>query len=293
MGRPMRVTNPDGSQVSRSYDHWAVTETDENGHNKSYTFDAFQRLLQVVENNDTETYTTRYSYDAAGQLRNITDHPGNVTSIIYDSLGRKTAMNDPDLGAWSYVYDRVGNLVSQTDARGITTLFSHDVLNRKTLVDYPRDQDITYIYDQGTIGTLSQINQSLGSTSYQYDQRLRKITEQRVMDTFSWTTTWQYDALDRVTRQTNPDGQLVQYDYNTRGLLESMPGVVTALEYDVSGRVSRKAYANTRETIYSYHPQNLRLTRIFSAGIQDLNYTYDAAGNVTAIGDGVAMKTDE
>ena len=292
MGRPVRVTNPDGSQINRTFDHWAVTETDENGHNKSYAFDAFQRLLQVVETNGAETYTTRYGYDAAGQLRSITDHPGNSTTINYDALGRKTAMSDPDLGAWSYAYDRVGNLTARTDARGVTTTFGYDALNRKVLVDYPRDPDVSYAYDLGTIGTLSQVTHALGSTSYQYDQRRRKVSEQRVMDAFTWTTSWEYDALDRVTRQTNPDGQVVQYSYDARGLLAAIPGVVTALEYDASGRVSRKAYANTRETTYSYHPQNLRLTRILSAGIQDLNYTYDAVGNVMSISDGITAKNE-
>lgn len=75
-------------------------------------------------------------------MTNITDHSGNVTTIAYDSLGRKIQMNDPDMSTWMCAYDRVGNLVSQTDAKGITTNITYDPLNRKTFIDYPSTADI-------------------------------------------------------------------------------------------------------------------------------------------------------
>ena len=103
------------------FDHWTVTETDENSHSKAYTFDAFQRLKQVVENNSGASYTTNYTYSPLGELTTIYDHADvgdrNTTSISYDSLGRKTQMSDPDMATWNYSYDGVGNLISQRDSR--------------------------------------------------------------------------------------------------------------------------------------------------------------------------------
>lgn len=181
MGRPILITNLDDTQISRVFDHWKVTETDENEHTKTYTFDASQRLKQVVENNGGSSYTTNYLYSPLGELTKITDHSGNITTIEYDSLGRKSRMVDPDMGTWLYGYDKVGNLTSQTDARGVTTSITYDPLNRKELIDYPNSPDIQFTYDAGTIGTLSQVVDSAGSINYFYDQRLRKVQETRTI----------------------------------------------------------------------------------------------------------------
>jgi hypothetical protein len=62
LGRPIQIQNPDGTQINRTFDHWTVNETDENGHAKSYAFDASQRLKPVIENNGGSSYTTNYVY---------------------------------------------------------------------------------------------------------------------------------------------------------------------------------------------------------------------------------------
>ena len=58
----------------------------------------------------------------------------------YDSLGRKIALDDPDLssppGHWTYTYDAAGNLATQTDARGQIIGFDYDALNRLIVKDY-------------------------------------------------------------------------------------------------------------------------------------------------------------
>ena len=96
LGRPVLTTNPDGTTVSRIFDHWTVTETDENGYAKSYLFDAYQRLTTVIENNSGQSYTTQYLRDPLGELTQITDNQGKITTLQYDALGRKTKMIDPD-----------------------------------------------------------------------------------------------------------------------------------------------------------------------------------------------------
>src|SRR5262249_20877990 len=54
--------------------------------------------------------STRTKPDARGRVGKIQDANGNVTTIVYDGLGRKTQMTDPDMGTWSYGYDPNGNL---------------------------------------------------------------------------------------------------------------------------------------------------------------------------------------
>ncbi|MDM8557034.1 toxin TcdB middle/N-terminal domain-containing protein, partial [Desulfococcaceae bacterium HSG7] len=291
-GRPVTVFNPDGTSIKRTFDHWTVTETDENGHATSYWFDAYQSLLQVQENNGNESYLTGYEYNPAGELINITDHYGNLTQIDYDTLGRKTAMDDPDMGAWAYGYDRNGNLVNQQDARGIVTAIEYDELNRKTLIDYPSDSDVRFIYDLTTVGVLSKTEDNAGTVTYQYDERLRKTAETRAMDGHTWTTAWQYDAMDRIFSMTYPDGEEKAFQYNSQGALESVPGIMPGINYNATGQITQKTYGNGLATSYAYHPANNRLTEMQTPGIQDFKYTYDAVGNVMSIQDGMTGQTE-
>jgi YD repeat-containing protein len=58
--------------------------------------------------------------------------------------------------------------------------------------------------------------------------------------------------------------------YNNQGKLDSIPGIVTSMDYNAVGQMALKSYANGKSTAYSYNNQNLRLNRIAAQGIQDL-----------------------
>jgi len=92
---------------------------------------------------DTQGQTIRYEYNAFGnRVRTIVpaiEHTGLsadlITHVGYDILGRKTSMNDPDMGSWTYAYNAAGELISQTDARLQTTEMQYDLLGRLTQRD--------------------------------------------------------------------------------------------------------------------------------------------------------------
>jgi RHS repeat-associated protein len=64
---------------------------------------------------------------------------------------------------------------------------------------------------------------------------------------------------------------------------------VTNIDYDAHGRRTAIEYANGTRTEHSYDPVTFRLARLLTlrdtTPLQDLNYTYDAVGNVTEIRD--------
>jgi YD repeat-containing protein len=113
---------------------WRVTHDliDPNRHRTQWRTDTLGRLASIIEMtgtcgafgvtcgagetawDSTTAPTTRYSYDLRDRLTQVTDAKGNLTTIGYDTLGRKTSMSDPDMGAWSYAYDPNGNLTSKT-----------------------------------------------------------------------------------------------------------------------------------------------------------------------------------
>lgn len=63
----------------------------------------------------------------------MVDYYGNRTSITYDRLGRRTVLNDPDLGVQRYRYNAYGELVWSQDGNGHSTTFQYDALGRLTM----------------------------------------------------------------------------------------------------------------------------------------------------------------
>jgi YD repeat-containing protein len=117
--------------------------------------------------------------------------------MTYDLGGRKTAMNDPDLGAWSYAYNRRGALRQQTDACGNVTELSYDDLGRlvaqvaapgalcATTAYTTAVLTTTYVYDGGhgdqsrSRGQLTSVSYGDGSyaRSLGYNAKGRLVTE--------------------------------------------------------------------------------------------------------------------
>lgn len=117
-------------------------------------------------------------------------------------------------------------------------------------------------------------------------------------DIFTFTT--HTDALGRITQQATPDGSVIAPRYNESGLLNSEAvlhqGTSTATEYikDINynekGQRERIVYGNDVITHFTYDKETLRLKRLVSRRqnnslLQDLQYTFDATGNITHIQD--------
>lgn len=292
ISRVTAVTNPDGTSNTTAYNHWVLTKTNERGKTTKQYLNADEKIAQVDEVNGANMYSTTYTYDTNDNLTGITDASNNHTTFVYDTLGRKTSQTDPDMGTWHYAYDGVGNLTSQTDNRNITTAKTYDELNRVTKIDYPTDTDTLYTYDgNNKIGTLTSVTDAAGTVTYSYDNRLRKTQEQRVMDGTTWTTQYAYDALDRLTSQTNPDNTVINYAFNNQGEINSVNGVVNNIDYNAQNKITEKDFANGLTTNYTYNTTDFRLNNIKTGTLQDLSYTYDAIGNVSSITNNLTSKT--
>ena len=126
-----------------------------------------------------------------------------------------------------------------------------------------------------------------------------------------------YDALNRITSRTAPDGSVTTPTYNQAGLLETLkvavgtgatPGmVISNINYNARGQrvlydysdptitPSPASPATTCAVTYQYDPSTFRLTRlttnraasgaVTAAVLQDLVYTYDPVGNVVETDD--------
>jgi RHS repeat-associated protein len=237
--RPVKTINPDGSFSTIEYDDWTTVIINENGHKKSTLKDAFGHVIEVNEFSGSdgrcalypaEPYksyaATKYSYDNKGNLTEITDAQGNLTTISYDTLGRKISMNDPDMGIWKYVYDIEGNLIKQTNAKGVSIYFKYDQLNRVVNKTDEDKLNVNYMYDDPSTpfskGKVTYIEYPEGTTSFVYDGMGREISATKVIDGTEYTIKRSYDALGNIIEVEYPDQEKIFYDYNDSGILQSI-----------------------------------------------------------------------
>ena len=195
LGRVRTSTAPDGSVTTLSYGvdgdgRWSQT-IDANSHATRRYSDALGRMTQVREYNGTATprtlaASTFYQYDALDRLNRVTDANGNVTTMGYDSLSRKTSMVDPDMGTWSYDYYANGSLKWQLDAKNQKLWFGYDALDRLTTTwrDGSWQPLTTYAYDAAAVPN------SKG-------RRTSAATHTTTGDTQTFQT-WTYDQRGRV-----------------------------------------------------------------------------------------------
>jgi len=242
-GRPVRVITPLDPNVHSSsaslaettfnYTLFDVTVTDPDGGQKTERKDYLGRIYQVVEHADTENYNTLYGYNAAGDLLAFQNHLGVGNSYTYDTLGRKIAMIDNDLGDWTYTYDANGNLQTQTDAESQVITFAYDELNRVISKTYSTtDPAVTFTYDNSPINGIGRphtIFNLVTTTTYDaYDEMGRELSATKSIQgapASGYTTATTYDLAGKVASTTYPDNYIVDYAYHSgSGLLHTVTG---------------------------------------------------------------------
>ncbi len=132
LGRPVKAIAPDLSFSTMAYNGSTTTATNARGHTKVETKNALGELLQV---NDNAGLVTSYAYNAAGNLTSVGRDAGRgaiVSSMTYDALGRKVSMTDPDAGFHDYTYNAAGELLSETDGAGSWNESRYDFRGRVT-----------------------------------------------------------------------------------------------------------------------------------------------------------------
>jgi RHS repeat-associated protein len=179
------------------------------------------KIARLLDDGSAQIY--RYEYNAKGLKTRETDPIGRETVYEYDSndidLLRVTQKNGTnyDLVA-SYTYSAQHQPLTTTDAAGQTTTYTYNAQGQILTVTTParagitENRTTTNSYDTTTGRLLSVTGPATGATtSYTYDGygRIRTVT-----DADSYTATTDYDALDRPTRITYPDGTYEEIVYN-------------------------------------------------------------------------------
>ncbi|MBK9923632.1 MAG: discoidin domain-containing protein [Elusimicrobia bacterium] len=298
LGRVVRTVFPDGGAAATTYVERVTTGIDPNGNKKETVADAYGRTVEVGEFDGPTKHTTVYNYDALGNLKGIVKSNGETVSILYDSLGRKTWMRDPQMGEWRYEYDANGNLTKQIDGKNQTIIMAYDRLNRPTSKTYPDGRSVVNQYDQGlnAVGRLSKVTDLSGTLELFYDDLGRATQKKRVIDGRTYITQSRYDLLGRDTALVYPDGSEARNVYEgsfLKSVTDAGGAPYAALTYDLAaaGQPATLTYGNGTVTTYAYRADNRMMQNITaqkgSQTLLNLSYTYDKSANVKSTVDGV------
>ncbi len=296
------TSEADPTLRSTLYDYQGLTtlQTDANGNTTTQVVDALGRTVSVT---DALSGTVSYRYDAFGNLVETTDPAGNKITMGYDIRGNKTSMSDPDMGDWVYVYNTFGELTKQTDAKGQDTVMVYDKLGRMT-VRFETTEVTAWEYDTRWIGALSHTLQGPyggGSTyveGYYYDSLGRVTYRADVIEGSYYYTGYTYDSQSRLRAMVYPSSFPVWNVYNSYGYLCQVryddqndcaaEGFSWRLDHiDAFGNVESATLNNgifeTRHHDQARgHMSAIMTGNGISADVQNLEYTWDAVGNLTS-----------
>lgn len=231
--RPQTFNSSSGSSITYSYagnTTTAFTVTGSGTTTVSKTLDASGLQTSVIDDGGTINYT----YHACGKpLTTVVS--GSILPVVmaYDALGRQISNSDPDAGSYTYSYNALGEVKTMQDPIGNVHTYAYDAIGRIiTNTGSATDGTITYIYDNktfgmGLLGTVTTTGSFIGDQDYTYDNLSRAVSKtENNIDGTTYTTTFQFDNLNRVINETYPGSSLAtNYIYNTYGYLDKIKRV--------------------------------------------------------------------
>ena len=227
---------------------------------------------------------TSLTYDANSNLLSLTDALIHATTYTYDTSDRVATRTDPLSHAASYQYDLNGNRTQTTDRKSQVTASTYDALDRLTQVTFADSSTISYTYDAGD--RLTQMVDSSNGTIARTHDGLDRLTQET---TPQGTVDYTYDTAGRRSTMTVAGQTAVIYAYDNANRLSSITqgAAVVAVTYDDANRRSTLTYPNGIVATYGYDDANQLTSLAYTLSgtpIGDLTYTYDVAGNRTAVG---------
>ncbi len=295
-GNPSRLLTYHGSAVSGSFDTTSYaytpagqlkTMTDPAGNQWSWTYDVLGRL---TASSDPDTGDTTNSYDPAGRLTSTTDARGITLDYSYDTLDRKTDeyLDPPTAGSklahWDYDTATATGAPAGTLAKGQPA----DAIRYTSGTSGPAFTTAVTSYDQAgrPTGTSLTIPAGYGPL------------------TGTYTTAMGYAVTGQLTSRTDPPvgglaSETLTLGYDSLGqpggLDSDLASYLATVGYDHYGRLTTLGQSWSAATLnHTYHWQDgsnrlletlVQRNAATNAIIADRHYSYDQAGDITAIND--------
>jgi RHS repeat-associated protein len=268
LNRLVKVTAPDGTFSTYEWNPGGTkaAEVDSSGNRTAYGYDRMSRLTQVTQTIGTTHQVTIYGFDSVGNMTSQQDAEGRVTRWEYDAHHRVTARVLPAGQRETFRYDAAGRRIGYTDFNGNSTATVYDASDRPILV----------------------VRQDGGRIAFTYTEtgmpRTVTVTGDPKSGLQLGTTSYEYDALDRVTRQINPDGHILAWAYDNNGnvIERTTKSGTVRYAYDDAGRLSGVTDSEGKKTVYVYDEAGRLATVATPNGVAGTR-SYDENGRLLQI----------
>jgi RHS repeat-associated protein len=290
-----RLTSREGTVYLLDRTAGLVSATDRNGNTltvsptgvtsslgPSITFarDAHGRITRVTgPSNEVITY----DYDAAGDLRTVTEGP---TTFTY-SYNANHGLQVSKAGGQAFqtlTYGPDGRLATISDSTGRSVEVEFDVAARQeTFTTASGLLTTVNTYDaRGNVTRIDEVSDGRTLTSsFTYDALGRPITS---LDPLEHETKAEWSADGDLTKVTDAAGNFTTFTYGEFGelLTQVAPGGVTVLTntYDDAGNLIR---ADRAGRIYRYEYDGGRVAKITDPLLRELRFEYTPEGRVATI----------
>jgi RHS repeat-associated protein len=269
------------------------------------TFDA---LGNQILNEGMDSGSRRTLRDAKGQPIREWDARGHVLTTAYDPLRRV-----------------LRRTVRGSDSRSDPRVLGRDVVYEQVVYGegQPGDQAgnlrtrVAAIYDGAGIDRTEGYDFK-GNVLHQtrtFTARHRDVPDwaaDPVLENNVWHNRATFDAFNRPVTMTTADGSVTRISYSARGLVSAVDVTlrgsgspvtfVSDITYNAKGQETKVSLGNGVVIGYGYDPQTFRPSRVIAtrpsvgdalaaqlfvdaSRVQDLNYTYDPAGNIVRLAD--------
>ena len=270
------VTNPEGISTTFNYDTYGNQTSINQPLNIKTTF-SYDNISRLIELENAEDQITNYIYDVHDLIieRERESTTGDVTT--------------------NFLYDLNDNIVSITNDANNTTSLTYNNRDQVETITFGNDTK-SYEYrddnllDKFTRPDGSVLNHSYdsqgrttndGYSSYTYDSRNNVKTI-----THNGTTSFNYDALDRITDYTDIYNKIVDYSYDANSnitQIEYPENYDVNYTYDDNNRLTQVRFNNNTRTInYTYFDDG-RIKKLTYPNGTYTDYTYDNAGRLKTL----------
>jgi RHS repeat-associated protein len=280
LNRLTRIQYPDSTlDVSYSYDQGLygvgrLTGQIDAGGDTTYGYDARGNLITVLKSIHGVLFMTRYAYDLADNLIQITYPSGRTVDYGREAAGRITSVTTTFEGLTQTVADNIrylpfGPVESLTYGNGLIRRNTYDRDYRLTDAVTGSVHALSYLYDaRGNITEITDLNDSSRTQRFGYDALDRLVSAGGVYGDLGY----RYDAVgNRLSRTLGLATDTYTYATLSHRLLEITGPQARRFAYDAAGNTTRAA-----STTFTFDARN-RLSQANVDG-HTATYTYNAEG---------------
>lgn len=298
LDRLTRITFPDGTFNQYEFNALTLSSSkDRLGRLTTYVYNSLRQLDSVT---DPANRTTRYRWCKCGDLKQLVDAMGRVTTWRHDVAGRATAKEYADGSKITYDYEPLsGQLSSTTDEKKQIKKRTYNLDGSLAGISYFNEEhetpDVLFTYDP-VFRRMLQMKDGIGTTSYAYHPLAQGVLGAGQLASVDGplsddTLTYNYDELGRNTGYAiNGVGEIRTFDALGRLATATNPlGLFTYSYVGATSRMDNVTYpGNVMTCQYNYHPAtgDFRLKDIVhtlsgNTLLSRHSYEHNAVGNIT------------